>query len=728
MVRMRLDGVVDVAESKAWLSHATQRACSPRPPCSRGSKIKMAACAGDCDAGDYGEWRLAAHDTLSWLHSAQACLTLCRRCPRCSWVSISVSAGERSCTWSTNCTASGVSTRASTRSGPALARLPIAVVRLSDPHKQLPGVPVDFGLARPGSCGNIDETSNDCERGLWGAWELKRSNIPDLRGCVQRCLGCANCHYVTFSDFQEESDCRWYRFCDMQRLQNFGQEGRGGYLSLPVRSSPRLRSRAARLAALAPPPTGVGTPSTQSAVAPLSQPDVSGFCFPQDRVRAAACEAGRQVGRWQGISTFSGCVEKCKACKACRFVSYAAGIGNGDCNWHARCPAATFVARHGRKPPLHPSRMPINQSSAYMTRRVRGGGSDRLARQGAGASAADGGSLRNRTLAVVLSETRMAELTFARFEAFVLKPLRAELALCVSEADAAKAARRSAGEAGSNGFYRNARYVWTFPEYVDYGAAFDEVLRHNHTSLLPGSRCAAALRASRKHPKALSACYSDLLAVPGDWLGGVVRSGQRGSAAIRLYAQWVLSERLRAVLPRYGRVLVTRSDVWWCAPHPAVDSLHLYVTSTHVSDWQEWSPALHNGRTGAWRYDDAINDRHIVYPAHSALRALRVLPRLLADPAANADWMDGRLHRDNTGYNHESVLASHLRSEGLQPLLRTIADLPALVVRWPGTTTRWAKGRLLPELGLGVKYPEDSGMWHPHCLAQLLEAAAARRA
>ena len=56
-----------------------------------------------------------------------------------------------------------------------------------------------------GHCG-VTPNEADCAAGSKGAW-----TETSTTGCIQRCLECARCHFVSFSP--ELQDCSWYNKC-----------------------------------------------------------------------------------------------------------------------------------------------------------------------------------------------------------------------------------------------------------------------------------------------------------------------------------------------------------------------------------------------------------------------------------------------------------------------------------------------------------------------------------
>ena len=202
---------------------------------------------------------------------------------------------------------------------------------------------------------------------------------------------------------------------------------------------------------------------------------------------------------------------------------------------------------------------------------------------------------------------------------------------------------------------------------------------------------------------AATAGWRALLRVGSTWLGGVRASGQAGSAAILLYARWVLAQRLPAVLRHYGRVVVTRSDYVHCEAHPPVDFRKVWIPRGE-EDW------------------GGLTDRHAVYPSRLVLSALGVLSRLFAAPEARA----AELLRKGSNWNLETVLHHHFTQIGLMPRVDGF-KLAALNVEPIGYAfSRWnSQNNQLPALGVAIKYPRSYAEWHPACKSMVWAACAA---
>ena len=78
-----------------------------------------------------------------------------------------------------------------------------------------------------GYCGLADSKS-DCATSSMGAWSMN-----NVTRCIQRCLGCARCNFISFSP--ELQDCSWYHKCSLAHLQ--GADGTHG--TVQVQRAPR---------------------------------------------------------------------------------------------------------------------------------------------------------------------------------------------------------------------------------------------------------------------------------------------------------------------------------------------------------------------------------------------------------------------------------------------------------------------------------------------------------
>ena len=85
--------------------------------------------------------------------------------------------------------------------------------------------------AQPGHCGTA-EGHGDCESGSKGSWVLSASAVTSWAAaqsqCVDRCLRCKRCTYVSYS--RSHNDCSWFTECpDLMHTV-------GGFYTLQVRN------------------------------------------------------------------------------------------------------------------------------------------------------------------------------------------------------------------------------------------------------------------------------------------------------------------------------------------------------------------------------------------------------------------------------------------------------------------------------------------------------------
>ena len=175
-----------------------------------------------------------------------------------------------------------------------------------------------------GHCG-VTGGPGVCSVDLQGAWVLNETESSSLSkartACVRRCTACSNCNWVSYSIAHK--DCSWYFACEPSRL----------VLESPVAKSFRT----------------VMVRATDHVAA-------SGYCERTQSPRAATQATVYSPESWTCNAGFSGdwslsreetlslssaqaaCVQRCRACQRCRYVSYSRT--HRDCSWFARCDLA----------------------------------------------------------------------------------------------------------------------------------------------------------------------------------------------------------------------------------------------------------------------------------------------------------------------------------------------------------------------------------------------------
>ncbi len=208
----------------------------------------------------------------------------------------------------------------------------------------------------------------------------------------------------------------------------------------------------------------------------------------------------------------------------------------------------------------------------------------------------------HRTLVIVIAETRAHALTWNKFQQNQLRPLNADLALCVRN------------DEPENEFYRHAKYVSTHPEPSDWGDLYTGICGNDH--------------------------WRNLLTIPGNWLGG---AGPAGSGAILIAYRWFLLQWLTSHAVEYDQYIVTRSDHYNLWPHPVLD-----VESVWVPEGED---------------SGGLCDRHIVFPRRLMESCLGLMGRIISDPEALRREM---MLKGRHEWNLEQFLAFTVQERGIE--------------------------------------------------------------
>lgn len=265
-----------------------------------------------------------------------------------------------------------------------------------------------------------------------------------------------------------------------------------------------------------------------------------------------------------------------------------------------------------------------------------------------------------KCLVVILSETRAFDLTFQSFVDHLLRPLDADLALCVAENDA---------EQIDNPFYQHATYIWTYPEPKDWSTALDY---------------------AQDCDSIVGQDWRQLFAIHGNFLGGLHDQNGRvaGSGGISMFFRWYLKRCLlkeSGVLDRYERYVVTRSDFMYLVPHyplSRLDPAHL---------WLPLGEDYHG-----------YTDRHIIADRDTILPAISLLDPILRTP--------GELYaelKDRQDYlSFEGYIGYAFRRAGLTASMRRY-PYTMYAVRHQDGRTSWSQGIYNQKLGYCIKYKPE---------------------
>ena len=255
-------------------------------------------------------------------------------------------------------------------------------------------------------------------------------------------------------------------------------------------------------------------------------------------------------------------------------------------------------------------------------------------------------------LVIVLCETRAWEITADEFFENVIRPLNADLALCVGDSD----------RETNNPFYESAKYIWRFPEPTDWGDAYEEAT---------GNRD-----------------WEALLSVHEQFFGGIEHSG---SGAIIMFFRYLLGLHLteEGLLHAYDWMIVLRSDFRWPTPHPPVDCFN--QENLYALDGEQWG---------------GISDRYIAVPRSLIQTYLTIVEPIFSEPRELAEKLRSSMLNDDNDYkyfNPEQFLAFRMKELGLWNKVEWLPYMP-FAVRLPEGHTRWSEGEFHEDLGYFVKY------------------------
>lgn len=262
-----------------------------------------------------------------------------------------------------------------------------------------------------------------------------------------------------------------------------------------------------------------------------------------------------------------------------------------------------------------------------------------------------------RTLVIILAETRAYEYAYESFKRNLLDSLDADLALCVA---------KNEWENTENPYYKAAKYVWTYDEPDDWGKAYDQA----------------------QQSEGFSGDWRILLQLDGILMGGVHDENGRtkGSGAILLFFRWLLKQQLKKndFYRKYDRFIITRSDYIYPTPHfplRLMDRDHIWIP-----DGEDYG---------------GYTDRHIVASQNNVLGVLSVVDPILRNPE--------ELYRricNRKGWNLESYIKFALTELGLDAKVRRF-PFTMYAVRSADGRTSWSTGAYSKRHGYCIKYRDE---------------------
>ncbi len=269
-----------------------------------------------------------------------------------------------------------------------------------------------------------------------------------------------------------------------------------------------------------------------------------------------------------------------------------------------------------------------------------------------------------RALVIILSETREHELTYNNFAENVLKPLQADLAVCIGTRH---------NYAYDNPFFQNATYRFCYPEPGDYATAFDEAYH------LIVSENPSITRPFHWHP---------FLKIKDQFLGGIKDrlDEHSGSGGILIFFRWFLLHNIlqNDLLNKYDFFVITRSDFIFTLPHPSLSVLS--EDCIYIPDGEAYG---------------GVTDRHVILPKKFVISYLNMLNKMIINGEEYYQKMSTYDH-----WNLERFIKFHLEENAVWDHVRFFPYV-MYTIRSKGGTTRWSAGTYSRRLGYYIKYPEE---------------------
>jgi len=313
-----------------------------------------------------------------------------------------------------------------------------------------------------------------------------------------------------------------------------------------------------------------------------------------------------------------------------------------------------------------------------------------------------------KTLVIILAETREHETTFDNFKINVLDELNADLCLCIGIKNDYNF---------DNMYYKTAKYKKLLDEYTeDYGVYFEYVYNEltknvseyeeytinylhkddtnnyiftsdNNKIIIKDTenypnKPEIQLYKKRKH-------WRTFLKFKSQFLGGIKDAfyEHKGSGGILIFYRYLLLDYLinADIINKYDRFVITRSDYIYTLPHPKMEILNKdYI----------WVP---NGE-----YYNGITDRHAVLSKNNIVSYLNILQNMIC--------YSNKYYRFLKNYNHsywnlEKIILFNLKYNNINHVY--IFPYIMYTIRTENGTSRWSSGIYDDNLGYYIKYPTE---------------------
>lgn len=274
-----------------------------------------------------------------------------------------------------------------------------------------------------------------------------------------------------------------------------------------------------------------------------------------------------------------------------------------------------------------------------------------------------------RVLVVLIGQPRGGNLAWKSLRKHLLRPYNAHLALFFTDESPTDTL-----------LHKMAQYVWTVPEYEDWGVVWDEVAR----TTCPGRPVGDWRR---------------LCGIPNQWMGGIDQCGHPAGSGILLAFRWLVQQKLAGslLLDKYDYMVFSRADELYLCDH---------VDLFPVEDPGRIFLPFGEGYGGLW-------DRHLVGATPTFMRAINLTTELVC----NTDYWYEILSKIES-VNLEKV-QMHMWANMSLPVGEFNRSM--FTVKKDDDPTRWLlrwqnhKDQATKEFDLTVKYPQEMVDAVQHC-------------
>lgn len=273
-----------------------------------------------------------------------------------------------------------------------------------------------------------------------------------------------------------------------------------------------------------------------------------------------------------------------------------------------------------------------------------------------------------KTLVVILSETREYELTFANFKQNVIDELNADLCLCIGV---------KSNYNYENHFYKLAKYRFLYNEEDDRDFSKSLELSYKETS----EQQIGQGFADQKH-------YTEFLQLKPH-VGYFDRQDSPEfinfctSTYIHIFFLWFLQKNAKEtdLLSKYDRIIIARSDYIYNLPFPKMKILD--ASYIWVPDWEDYG---------------GLCDRTVVLSATHFESYVSILEHFHKRANAYYTIIEGQFN-----WNMERILRMHLEETRVYHLVRRYPYI-SYAVRSANGSSRWSTGEYHNGLGYCIKY------------------------